>query len=111
MRDRIDHGSQDSDLSEDDAWWLTHGRKAAHPSDDAPPTPAVDEEIVEPVPMVEDEVAQEPGDDDEIWLVDDEPEPVVTWVSLENTITLRADEARTRIADIANSVRETGRAT
>jgi hypothetical protein len=36
---------------------------------------------------------------------------VTTWSSLENTIMLRATQARTRIADIANSAHATGRAT
>jgi hypothetical protein len=36
---------------------------------------------------------------------------MATWSSLEETITLRADEARTRITEIANSVRGSDRVT
>jgi hypothetical protein len=105
------HGRQDGDLSEDDAWWLTRGRDTTRPNDDAPPAPAPDDVVVETFePAAPVEEPHRERHELEWWRVD-QPEPVTTWSSLENTIMLRATQARTRIADIANSVHATGRAT
>jgi hypothetical protein len=87
------YGRQDSDLSDDDAWWLSRRRQAPRPSYD------------EPAAAIEEPRRERTAP--EWWRVD-QPEPVSTWSSLENTIALRADQARTRIADIANSVHASG---
>jgi hypothetical protein len=114
MRDRTHdgrYGRQDSDFSEDDAWWLSRRRNATRPSHDALPALAPDDDVdeaFEPAAAV-----QEPRREHhalEWWRVD-QPEPESTWSSLEHTIMLRANQARTRIADITNSVHATGRAT
>jgi hypothetical protein len=105
------YGRRDGDLSEDDAWWLSRRRDATPPSHEARPTPVaadVVDETVEPAAVVEE--PRRERHELEWWRVD-QPETVTTWSSLENTIMLRATQARTRIADIANSVHATGRAT
>ena len=114
MRERthdIQYDRDEIDLREDDAWWLSRSRNATRPSHDPPPAPApevVVDETVEPAAPVEE--PHHERHELEWWRVD-QPETVTTWSSLENTIMLRANQARTRIADIANSVHATGRAT
>ena len=103
------YGREDGDLSEDDAWWLSRRRDATRPSQDARPALAperVVEETFEPAAVVE---QPRPEHQALEWWRVDQPEPVTTWSSLEHTIMLRASQARTRIADIANSVPVTDR--